>query len=278
MSSCNKIPSLTHLPCTRHSSRNDSSSTSNSPSLLTLFWEWDCSLVSVLSSLYSSIGITSFMRSAAPSHLPSWFSSDTTPYSHLYLTLRVSPFLPPLALSLSPGACQSLLVTKWFVGALNSAHFSFAPTRSAPFSLSLSPSNSSFFLVPVTRLIEWAALRPGNEGNGRSVKHLLFNRALLPDLCRIQEARSWTRWKTDFRGFRGSLACLPLRQWWLTCQRALHGTSVLPNRQTDLPGDCEGERLPGQRTEASGTSMSKSRTLNLEGWRAHRDGLCIAPS
>lgn len=77
------------------------------------------------------------------------------------------------------------------MGALSSANFSIELTRSASFSLSLSPPLALlFFLVPVTRLIERGALRPGNEGNGRSVKHLLFNRALLPALCPHQEARS----------------------------------------------------------------------------------------
>lgn len=133
------------------------------------------------------------MPSTTPSHLPCWVSSDTTPYWHLSLTPCLAAWW-----ALSPGACQSLLVTKWFVRALSSANFSLALTCSASFSLS--PPNSSFFLVPVTRLIARAALRPGNEGNGRSVKHLLFNRALLPALCPHQEARSWIHWITHFRG------------------------------------------------------------------------------
>lgn len=58
-----------------------------------------------------------------------------------------------------------------------------------PLSLSL-----SFFLVPVTPLIERAALRPGNEWNSHSVKHLLLSRPLLPALRLIQEARSSTCW------------------------------------------------------------------------------------
>lgn len=80
----------------RHSSRNDSSSTSNSPPLLTLLWEWDWSLVSVFSSLYSSIGITTFITSAAPSHFLSWCSSD------------VIPLFAPLFNSLSPSLSFSL--------------------------------------------------------------------------------------------------------------------------------------------------------------------------
>lgn len=200
------------------------------------------------------------MPSAASSHLPSRVSSDTTPYLHLYLTPCLSPFLR--VRSLSPGACQSLLVTKWFVGAPSSANFSL------PLSLTL------FFLVPVTRLIQRGALRPGNEGNGRSVKHLLFNRALLPAFCPHQEARSWTRWMTDWGTSSLTLMpCLPLRQWWLTCQQALHGTSVPP---TDRHIYLEAVKVNACQAKELSHSMSKSRAVNFKGWRANRAGLCGA--
>lgn len=123
----------------RHSSSSDSRS--NSPSWLTPLLPVGqqsllCPLFSLLIhrhhliyALYSSF--TPFLLSLL------WHNSLFTPLFNSPL----SAFL--LVLSLAPGACQSLLVTKWFVGALSSANFSLTLSRSDFFSLSL--SNSSFF-------------------------------------------------------------------------------------------------------------------------------------
>lgn len=166
-----------------------------------LFWELDFSLVSLLSSLCPSSGIASLFSSTVSSHLlPSRLHRQDSLFAPLFNSESL------LVLFLSPPACQSLLVTKWFVGALRLDNFFCLALP-----LSLPPSSSSLSLVPVT-LLERAALRPGNEGNGRSVKHLLFNRA---DFCPHQEARNWTCLITDFRSITSvTLRCLQPRQWW----------------------------------------------------------------
>lgn len=112
----------------------------------------------VLSSFCPSVGIILFMASAAPSHLSSRLFFSEPLLEPLPLCLLPSP----LPFSLSAGACQSLLMTNSFAGALNSANYFSYPSSLSPFR-SLFSFFFSFFLVPVTPLIERAALRPGNE-------------------------------------------------------------------------------------------------------------------
>lgn len=91
-----------------------------------------CSVACVLSSFYPSIGTILFM----PSFTPHFFTRLT---QLLFWTSCEAPAslssLSPLSFSLSAGACQSLLMTNSFAGALNSANFSLTLARSAPFSL-----------------------------------------------------------------------------------------------------------------------------------------------
>lgn len=83
----------------------------------------------VLSSFYPSVGIILFMASAAPSHLSSQLLFSEPLLEPLPLCLLPSP----LSFSLSAGACQSLLMTNSFAGALNSANFFSYPSSLSPF-------------------------------------------------------------------------------------------------------------------------------------------------
>lgn len=140
--------------------------------------------------------------------------------------------------------------------ALNSANFSLTLARSAPFSL-------FFFLVPVTPLIERGALRPGNEWNSHSVKHLLFSTALLPALHLIQEARSSTCWLWR----HSSQACLAATEGAMT---DVSTGSELRQCLLRTHGGCESELLPGQRAEPLGTPPCKMRAVKMERRGVHR--------
>lgn len=147
-----------------------------------------------------------YLPSVHPAVSPHYFPLQFLHTFFLRGSTDKTPSESLLVLFLSPPACQSLLVTKWFVGALSLDNFFCLALP-----ISLPPSSSSLSLVPVT-LLERAALRPGNEGNGRSVKHLLFNRA---DFCPHQEARNWTCLITNFGSITSvTLRCLQPRQWW----------------------------------------------------------------
>lgn len=97
--------------------------------------------------LRPSTGVTSFMPSIAPSHL--------LPWSLLWHRSLLTPFF--CLCSVSPGCLSELAVQKSDLWELR-AQITCTPSRS------LSPL--FFSLVPVSRLIEREALRPGNEANG----------------------------------------------------------------------------------------------------------------
>lgn len=169
-----------------HSNSSDSSSRSNSPSFLGIklksllcpLFPLSIHQYHIVCALYSSF--TPFLLSLL------WHNSLLTPLFNSSLPFSLSA--PSLLALVRACSWQSDLWELW-------AQLTFL-VHSLTFSLSL----TLLFLVPVTSLIERGALRPGNEGNGRSVKHLLFNRALLSAFCPHQEARSWTCWMTDFKG------------------------------------------------------------------------------
>lgn len=248
-----------------------SSSSSSSSNSLSVGSVWGIRLQPHLCPLSSSIHLSVSPRFFCPPQI-FYTSLVASPLTQLPIHTSAVQHMH----SLFSSTCQSLLVTAndlWWL----KAQLTFLLCSLCSASFSHSPSNSaSFFLVPVTSLIQRRALRPGNEGNGHSVKHLLFNRALLAATRPHQEARSWTCWISDFRGTHTPLALLSSRLRWLTMSTSLAWQLVSGQLMATFTWRLW--RWKSARPENWSTGWSKSRLVILKGRRANRAGLCHALS
>lgn len=195
MSSCHTIPSLTHLLFTGVYHPDSGVAQARVPPQLMLFWEWDCRLCPLFPlSIHGYHHVYALCSSFIPSLLTLLNSFLFRPLFNS-LSLSSPPLSPSLTSCLSELADDNDLQAFWTQLTLL-LHSLALPLSLSFFSSSCYSSNSA------------RSSRPGNEGSGHSVKHLLFNRALLPALHPIQEARGSTCWITEFRGFTWRLAGL----------------------------------------------------------------------